>query len=76
MVYVLDTNIFRKLLDHFPKKGKMFETVWEAIDDGINKKELISVDECFNEIAKHYSDESENFKWIKRRKDMFLPPTN
>lgn len=22
MVYVLDTNIFRKLLDHFPKKEK------------------------------------------------------
>lgn len=76
MIYVLDTNIFRKLLDHFPKKGKAFEIVWEAIDDGINKKELISVDECFNEIAKHYSDKSENFKWIKHRKEMFLPPTN
>ena len=28
MVYVLDTNIFRKLLDHFPKKGKAFESKW------------------------------------------------
>lgn len=76
MVYVLDTNIFRKLLDHFPKKGKAFEDIWTAIDEGISKKSLISVDECFNEIANHYSPDSPNFKWMKQRKGMFLPPTN
>lgn len=76
MVYVLDTNIFRKLLDHFPKKGKAFEDIWLAIDDAIERKVLISVDECFNEIAHHYSTDSENFKWVKDRKEMFLPPTN
>lgn len=34
------------------------------------------VDECFNEIANHYSPDSDNFKWIKSRKEMFLNPTN
>lgn len=64
MVYVLDTNIFRKLLDHFPKKGKAFEVVWEALDEAIANKTVVSVDECFNEIANHYSSDSENFKWV------------
>ena len=76
MVYVLDTNIFRKLLDHFPKKGKAFESVWEALDEAIVNKTVVSVDECFNEIANHYSPDSDNFKWIKSRKEMFLNPTN
>lgn len=76
MVYVLDTNIFRKLLDHFPKKGKAFEAVWNAIDEGIDNKTIVSVDECFNEIANHYSPDSDNFKWVKHRKEMFLNPTN
>lgn len=76
MVYVLDTNIFRKLLDHFPKKGKTFESVWKTIDSGIDNKILISVDESFNEIKNHYSEDSDNYKWIKERKEMFLNPTN
>ena len=76
MVYVLDTNIFRKLLDHFPKKGKAFEAVWEAIDEKIASGELVSVDECFNEIAKHFSEETSNYQWVKRRKGMFQNPTN
>ena len=76
MVYVLDTKIFRKLLDHFSKKGKAFEAVWYAIDEGIDNKTIVSVDECFNEIANHYSPDSDNFKWVKYRKEMFLNPTN
>lgn len=76
MVYVLDTNIFRKLLDHFPKKGKAFEEVWKAIDEKIANGELVSVDECFNEIAKHFSEETSNYQWVKRRKEMFQNPTN
>ena len=76
MIYVLDTNIFRKLLDHFPKKGKTFETVWDALDNGIRNKTIVSVDECFNEIANHYSTDCENYQWVKERKEMFLNPTN
>lgn len=75
-MYVLDTNIFRKLLDHLPKKGKAFEGIWECIENAILNGECISVDECFNEIANHYSDESDNYKWVYQRKAMFLNPTN
>lgn len=76
MVYVLDTNIFRKLLDHFPKKGKHFEKVWEALDFAIANGTVVSVDECFNEIDKHYSTDSDNYLWIAKRKAIFLKPTN
>jgi predicted nucleic acid-binding protein len=76
MTYVLDTNIFRKLLEHFPKKGKAFEAVWQAIDENIDNRTIISVDECFNEIANHYSADSDNLKWVKLRKEMFLNPSN
>lgn len=76
MIYVLDTNIFRTLLEHFPKKGSYFEDIWEKIDAKIANKQIVSVDECFNEMANHYSSDSDNFKWIKQRKEMFLNPTN
>ena len=56
MIYILDTNIIRTLLNFFPKKGKRFEEVWEKIDEKIASGEYISVDECYNELARQYSD--------------------
>ena len=76
MIYILDTNIFRELLDHFPKQGELFEKIWDKIDLEIKEGNILSVDECFNEIANHYSDDSDNFQWVKRRKSIFLNPTN
>ena len=34
MIYILDTNIIRKLLFHFPKKGKIFEDIWAKLEAG------------------------------------------
>ena len=76
MVYIIDTNIYRNLLEHFPKKGKAFQAIWNTIEEKIEKSEIISVDECYNELTYHYSEDSENFLWIKQRKKMFLSPTN
>ncbi len=76
MKYILDTNIFRKLLDHFPKKGQAFITIWEKLDEGIDDGSFVSVDECFNEMSNHYSVKTDNYEWIKQRKKMFLNPTN
>ena len=76
MIYLLDTNIFRELLDHFPKQGDLFKKIWDKIDLEIEEGNIRSVDECFNEISYHYSDDGENFQWIKRRKSIFLNPTN
>ena len=75
-MYILDTNIIRKLVSHFPKRGKSFEAIWEIINEKIEQGELISVDECFNELSKQLSDKSDVFIWIKDRKSMFKNPNN
>ena len=74
MVYILDTNIIRKLLFHFPKKGKVFEDIWEKLDQGIVEGKYISVDECFNELEAQFSKDLDAFKWINERKHMFKNP--
>ena len=56
MIYVLDTNIIRTLLNFFPKKGKHYERVWKLIDEMIEEDMLISVDECYNELAKQFKN--------------------
>lgn len=76
MIYVIDTCVFRKLLDHLPRKGSYFERVWNKIESGIIAKKYISVDECFNELDKHYDDKGPNVQWLKNHKEMFLSPTN
>ena len=74
--YLLDTCVFRKLLDHFPKKGVRFETVWEQIDNGFETGELVSVDECYNELCLHYDEKNPSYAWIKLKKPYFLGPSN
>lgn len=76
MVYILDTNIIRTLLTYFPKKGKRYEEVWEKIEKMIKVGTFISSDECYNELVKHFSNNSEQYKWIHKHKDMFLNPDN
>lgn len=76
MTYILDTNIIRTLLNYFPKRGKRFEEVWEKIDEKISAGEYISTDECYNELAKHYSDKTDQYQWFHGHKDMFKNPNN
>lgn len=74
MIYILDTNIIRKLLFHFPKKGKIFEDIWASLEAGIEVEKYISVDECFNELSGQFSKDNDAFKWINERKHMFKNP--
>lgn len=74
MIYILDTNIIRTLLNFFPKKGKRFEEVWEKIDMKIKAEEYISVDECYNELSRQFSDKTEQYQWFHGHKDMFKNP--
>lgn len=74
MIYMLDTNIIRTLLNFFPKRGKRFEEVWEKIDEKIATGEIISVDECYNELAKQFSDKTEQYQWFHGHKEMFKNP--
>ena len=76
MIYVLDTNIIRTLLNFFPKKGKYYEKVWDVLDEKIRTNEFISVDECYNELEKQFSDKTEQYKWFNSRKEMFKNPNN
>lgn len=75
MIYLLDTCVLRKLLDHFPKQGTYFVKVWQKIEE-LAGNEIISVDECYNELEKHYDSKSKNSQWLNKHKDMFLNPTN
>ena len=74
MIYVLDTNIIRTLLNYFPKKGKRFEEVWEKIDEKIEAGTFISTDECYNELVKQFSDKTEQYEWFHGHKEMFKNP--
>ena len=76
MIYILDTNIFRKILEHLPKKGKYFERLWKALETGIQNEVYQSVDECYNELSAHYDDKNANMQWLKNNKKMFLTPTS
>ena len=76
MIYVLDTNIIRTLLNFFPKKGKRFEEVWDTIDAKIASGEFISVDECYNELERQFSDKTEQYNWFHGHKEMFKNPDN
>lgn len=76
MIYVLDTGVFRELISHLPKKGKMFEALWDALEKGINCGDFISVDECLNELELHFSENADQFCWIKSHKEMFINPDN
>ena len=74
MIYILDTNIIRTLLNYFPKKGKRYEEVWEKIEEKIGNGEFISTDECYNELERHYSDKTEQYQWFHDHKGMFKNP--
>ena len=74
MIYILDTNIIRTLLNFFPKKGEVFEKVWKKIDEKIGAGEIISVDECYNELTKQFSDTTEQYRWFHGHKEMFKNP--
>ena len=74
MIYIIDTNIIRTLLNFYPKKGKRYEEVWATIDMRIKSGEYISVDECYNELKKQFSDKSDQYKWIYDHREMFKNP--
>lgn len=74
MVYILDTNIIRKIIMHLPKRGKYFESVWKSLEAGIEADAYTSVDECFNELERQFVKEGDAFKWIAERKKMFMNP--
>ena len=76
MIYVLDTNVIRSLIIYIPRKGKSFEAIWQKIEDKIQCGEYISVDECYNELEKQFSNSTEQYEWFYSHKEMFKNPSN
>ena len=76
MIYLLDTNIFREMLEHFPKRGKTFEEIWERFEKGIKDGDIFSVDECYNELTRHYDEKNEYYQWLYDRREKFLNLSN
>ena len=76
MIYILDTNIIRAMLNFLPKKGKRFEELWKMIDDNIADGNFISVDECYNELVRQFSEKTEQYEWFHLHKNMFKTPDN
>ena len=68
MIFLLDTCVLRKLLDHFPKQGIYFVKVWDKLEVLIGQ-DILSVDECYNELKKHFAPEGQNMQWIEKHKN-------
>ncbi len=60
MIYVLDTCVFRKILDHLPRKGPAFKPIWDALEAAFCNGILVSVDEVWEELSRHFSASNEN----------------
>ena len=76
MICILDTNIIRKLWFHLPKKGMLFEKIWDTLEKCIQCADIISVDEVFNELSGQFSPDADAHKWITDHKFMFQNPDN
>lgn len=76
MIYVLDTCVFRKMLDHLPRKGSVFQNVWDSLEAAFQARVIISVDEVFEEVSGHFASSNGNLIWLESHKYVFEAPSN
>lgn len=69
MIYVVDTCVFRHMLEHVYRS--VFPEMWVVLEEMISEGEIISVKESYRELELHYSKDDEKMKWLKTYKDMF-----
>lgn len=69
-IYVVDTCSFTTLHKIYPKE--VFPSVWEKVDELIESRRLISVDEVYHEICRQDDGLA---KWAKTKKEIFIPLT-
>jgi hypothetical protein len=70
MLFIFDTNSLRVLGNYYPEQ---FPSFWERFEITVEKKEVFSVREVYNEIVNQIKDEW-YLDWLKKRKEMFLVP--
>ena len=70
MPFIFDTNSLRVLGNYYPEQ---FPSFWERFEASVEKKDVLSVREVYNEIVNQIKDEW-YLEWLKTRKEMFLTP--
>ncbi len=70
MIYVFDTSSFSEFKHFYPA---VFKTIWLGLDDLVQRQELISTREVWNEMQRGNSDQHIN-EWLKSRKEIFTTP--
>src|SRR5262245_61757252 len=70
MPYVFDTNSLRVLGNYYPGQ---FPSFWALFNDAVEKQEVVSPREVYNEIVNQVKDQW-YLDWLKHHKDMFLTP--
>jgi Domain of unknown function (DUF4411) len=70
MIYVLDTNVFKVLSHYYPGT---FLSLWNNLDDLVDRGLIISVREVFDEVEAGGNAEFV-VDWAKKHKKIFLMP--
>ena len=70
MIYVFDTSSIRSLQHFYPS---VFKTIWDGLDGLIQKQNLISTREVWNEIERQ-NISADVLAWAKQNKQIFTTP--
>jgi hypothetical protein len=70
MPFIFDTNSYRVVGNYYPSQ---FPSFWERFGTAVEKKEVLSVREVYNELVTQIKDDW-YLEWLKARKEMFLTP--
>ena len=71
MPFIFDTNSLRVLGNYYPER---FPSFWKRFEEMVEKKEVLSVREVYNEITKQVKDEW-YLEWLEAHREMFLAPS-
>lgn len=71
MTYVFDTSSLRSLQHFYPS---VFKSIWDELDALVDRSEMISTREVFNELERQAVSE-EVLQWAKAHKALFATPT-
>jgi hypothetical protein len=70
MIYVFDTSSIRSLQHFYPS---VFKTIWDGLDGLVQKQNLISTREVWNELGRQ-NVSADVLAWAKQNKQIFTTP--
>ena len=69
-IYVIDACALIDAAKHYKMSKATFSPIWDAIDEMIEKGELITSSEIHDELK-----DDDLIEWAKKHKEMFIPLT-